>query len=218
MKKEFAVIGLGSFGSSVCKELFNYGHEVLVIDNKEEKIQLAHDFSTHAVIANATDETALRSVGIRNFDHVILAIGNDIESSILSTLILKEIGVDIIWVRAKNDYHRKVLEKLGATGIIHPERDIGIHLAHHFLTERVLDYIELSVDYSIVEFIATRKINNKTLKELNIRTEYSCTVLALKREENLNISPDPEDKVEEGDILVILGNNIDLERFEATGM
>lgn len=218
MQKQFAVIGLGNLGISVCKELFNYGCEVLAIDTKEEKIQLAHDFSTHAVIANATDETALRSVGINNFDHVIVAIGNDIESSILSSLILKEIGVDNIWVRAENDYHRKVLEKLGATGIIHPERDIGMRLAHHLLTERVLDYIELSVDYSIVEFIATRKINNKTLKELNIRTKYSCTVLALKSEENVNISPAPEDMVQEGDILVILGKNEDLERFEDTGM
>lgn len=218
MKKQFAVIGLGRFGSSVCKELYRMGHEVLVIDIEEDRINAYSNFSTHAVIADATDEKMFRDLGIRNFDHVIVAIGDNIQSSILCTLLLKELGVKNVWTKAQNDYHHKVLEKIGADRIIHPEKDMGIRIAQHLISEKIIDYIELSEDYSIVELIATDKVCNKSLIELNIRAKYGCTILAIKRGEEIKVSPLPQELIYNNDILIVIGHKKDLKRFEEEGL
>lgn len=218
MKKQFAVIGLGRFGSSICKELYKLGHDVLAIDVNEEKVNQSSNYTTHAVIANATDENALTSLGIRNFDYVIVAIGDNIQSSILCTLLLKESGVKQVWVKAQNAYHHKVLEKIGADRIVHPEQDMGIRIAQHLVSDKIVDYIELSEDYSIVELIATDKVANKTLVELNIRAKFGCTILAIKRGENVNISPLPNEQIINKDVLIVIGHKNDLKRFEEEGM
>ncbi|GAE28688.1 potassium channel family protein [Halalkalibacter hemicellulosilyticus] len=217
-KKQFAVIGLGRFGGSVCKELYRMGHQVLAIDNNDVKVNEFAPFSTHSVIANSTDEKALKSLGIRNFEYVIVAIGDNIQSSILTTLVLKEMGVENVWVKAQNNYHHKVLDKIGADRIIHPEQDMGIRIAQHITSEKIVDYIELSDDYSIVELLATKKIHNRSLIDLHIRAKYGCTILAIKREEDLNVSPLPEDVIREKDILIVIGHKLDLKRFEEEGM
>lgn len=218
MKKQFAVIGLGRFGSSVCKELYKLGHEVLAIDLKEERVNDITRHSTHSVIADTTDENALQSLGIRNFDYVIVAIGDDIQSSILSTLLLKELGVKNVWVKAQSYYHQRVLEKIGADRIVHPEQDMGIRIAQHLTSEKIVDYIELSADYSIVELIATDKVANKSLVELDVRAKYGCTILGIKRGEDINIAPMPTDHIFKDDILIVIGHKNDLKRFEDEGM
>ncbi|MCM3712752.1 potassium channel family protein [Halalkalibacter oceani] len=218
MKKQFAVIGLGRFGTSVCKELYKLGHEVLAIDHQEEKVNDITPYSTHSVIANGTDEKALQSLGIRNFDYVIVAIGDDIQSSILTTLLLKELGVKKVWVKAQNYYHQRVLEKIGADRIVHPEQDMGIRLAQHITSEKIIDYIELSADYSIVELLATEKVAGKSLVELNVRALYGCTILGIKRGEEINIAPVPTDQVEKDDVLIVIGHKNDLKRFEDEGL
>ncbi|WP_096199137.1 potassium channel family protein [Bacillus sp. FJAT-45350] len=218
MKKQFAVIGLGRFGSSVCKELYKLGHEVLAIDNNPDKVHTSTKYSTHSVIANGTDESALISLGIRNIDYVIVAIGDNIQSSILCTLLLKELGVKKVWVKAQNYYHHRVLEKIGADRIVHPEQDMGIRIAQHLVSEKIIDYIELSEDYSIVELIATDKVCNRSLLELDIRAKYGCTILAIKRGKEINISPFPSDLIFMNDILIVIGNKSDLKRFEEEGM
>ena len=218
MKKQFAVIGLGRFGSSICKELYRMGHEVLIIDNKEERINEYTSYSTHAVIADATDEKMFQNLGIRNFDHVIVAIGDNIQSSILCTLLLKEVGVKNVWTKAQNDYHHKVLEKIGADRIIHPEKDMGIRIAQHLVSEKIIDYIELSEDYSIVELIATEKVCDKSLIDLDVRAKYGCTILAIKRGEDVNVSPFPQDLIYKNDILIVIGHKKDLKRFEEEGL
>ncbi|WP_420842505.1 potassium channel family protein [Halalkalibacter alkaliphilus] len=218
IKKQFAVIGLGRFGSSVCKELYKLGHQVLAIDSKEEKVNDMTRHSTHSAIANGTDEKALQSLGIRNFDYVIVAIGDDIQSSILCTLLLKEFGVANVWVKAQNYYHERVLEKIGADRIVHPEQDMGIRIAQHLTSEKIVDYIELSADYSIVELIATDKVANKSLIDLDVRAKYGCTILGIKRGEDINIAPTPTDQIEKGDILIVIGHKNDLKRFEDEGM
>ncbi|MCM3763193.1 TrkA family potassium uptake protein [Alkalihalobacillus oceani] len=218
MKKQFAVIGLGRFGTSVCKELYKLGHEVLAIDHQEEKVNDITPHSTHSVIANGTDEKALQSLGIRNFDYVIVAIGDDIQSSILTTLLLKELGVKKVWVKAQNYYHQRVLEKIGADRIVHPEQDMGIRLAQHITSEKIIDYIELSADYSIVELLATEKVAGKSLVELNVRARYGCTILGIKRGEEINIAPVPTDQVEQDDVLIVIGHKNDLKRFEDEGL
>jgi trk system potassium uptake protein TrkA len=217
-KKQFAVIGLGRFGGSVCKELYKMGHQVLAIDNNDTKVNEFAAFSTHAVIADATDEKSLQSLGIRNFEYVIVAIGDDIQSSILTTLVLKELDVQNVWVKAQNIYHHKVLDKIGADRIIHPEQDMGIRIAQHIVSEKIVDYIELSDEYSIMELLATKKIHNRSLVDLDVRAKFGCTILAIKRGEDINVSPSPDDTIYEKDVLIMIGHKNDLKRFEEEGM
>jgi trk system potassium uptake protein len=218
MKKQFAVIGLGRFGGSVCKELYTMGHEVLAIDVNEDRVNDFARYSTHSVVANATEENALLSLGIRNFDHVIVAIGDNIQASILCTLLLKELKVKQVWVKAQNQYHHKVVEKIGADRIIHPEHDMGIRIAHYLASEKIIDYIELSPEYSIVELMASQKVSNKTITELDIRAKFGCTILGVKRGEEVIISPTPEQSIIDKDILIIIGSNQDIKRFEEEGL
>ncbi|QKS71583.1 TrkA family potassium uptake protein [Paenalkalicoccus suaedae] len=214
MKKQFAVIGLGRFGGSICRELAEQGMEVLAMDLNEDKVNEFAQVATHAVMADSTDENTLKSLGIRNFDHVIVAIGDDIQSSILTTLMLVELGVPHITVKAQNDYHEKVLNKIGAHKVVHPERDMGIRIAHNVVSKNVLDYLELSDEYSIVELIVGRNIHKKTLIELDIRARYGCNIMAVKREEKIDVSPMADAELVEGDILIVIGADKDINRME----
>lgn len=213
-KKQFAVIGMGRFGSSVAKTLYNMGFEVLAIDSTESRIQEVITVVTHAVQADSTDEEALRALGIRNFDVVVVAIGQDIQSSILTSLILKDMGVPMLIVKAQNELHGKVLQKIGADKVIYPERDMGMRVAHHMISPNILDYIELSDDYSIVEIKAVGGMIGKNLRELDIRAKFGCNVMGIKRDGRMNISPHAEDSILSDDVLVVVGKNEDLQRFE----
>jgi trk system potassium uptake protein TrkA len=215
MKKQFVVIGLGRFGGSITKTLVSLGHEVMALDKDEHKVQEFALVATQAVQADSTDEQAMRELGIRNFDQAIVAIGDDIQASILTTLILKDIGVSRVSVKATNDYHSKVLEKIGADRIIHPERDMGVRVAHHIVSENVIDYIELSPEYSLVEVVASEAMDGKTLGVLDIRANYGCNIMAIRtRDDVMNISPRAEDEIKKGDILVVIGSNKDINHFE----
>lgn len=216
--KQFAVIGLGRFGGNLCKEFYKLGIDVLAIDQNDSLVSEYIEFSTHAVQADTTDESAIRKLGLRNFDYVIVAIGENIQASILTTLLLKEIGVARVWVKAQNDYHQKVLEKIGADRIIHPERDIAKRIAHHIVSEKIIDFIELSDEYSIVEIIASEKVDQKTLLELDIRAKYGCTIVAIKRGHDISVSPAANILIRKDDILVVAGHNNDIERFEREGI
>ncbi len=216
MRKQFAIIGMGRFGSSVAKTLSQLGFEVLAIDHREETVQDVSAFVTHAVQADSTDEEALRALGIRNFDVVVVAIGEDIQASILTTLILKEMGIPTIIVKAVNDLHGKVLKKIGADKVVYPERDMGQRVAHHLISSNIIDYIELSADYSIVEIKVSKQMIGKSLKQLDIRAKYGCNVIAIKQNEQLIIPPSAEDPLRMDDILVIVGKNSDLQTFEVT--
>ncbi|SDG92808.1 trk system potassium uptake protein TrkA [Alteribacillus persepolensis] len=214
MKKQFAVIGLGRFGGSICKSLVSEGMDVLAIDQDEDKVNEFAPIVTEAVIADSTDEKALRSLGVRNFDHVIVAIGDNILASILTTLILEEMNVKHITVKAQNDYHEKVLSRLGADEIVHPERDIGIRIAHNVVSKNVLDYLELSEEYSIVELAAGHTINGETIVDLDLRARYGCNILAIKRGEDIHVSPRPTEIIKDGDVLIVIGADDDINRLE----
>ncbi|AKL86062.1 TrkA family potassium uptake protein [Bacillus atrophaeus] len=216
--KQFAVIGLGRFGGSICKELHRMGHEVLAVDINEDKVNAHSSFATHSVVANATEENEMNSLGIRNFEYVIVAIGANIQASTLTTLLLKEMDIPNIWVKAQNYYHHKVLEKIGADRIIHPEKDMGIRIAQSLSDENVLDYIDLSEEYSIVELLATKKLHFKSILDLNVRAKYGCTILAIKHNGEINVSPAPEAVIHERDCLVLMGHKRDIKRFENEGM
>ncbi|WP_018921566.1 potassium channel family protein [Salsuginibacillus kocurii] len=214
MKKQFTIIGLGRFGVSVCNELHRLGHEVLAIDSNEDKVNEISEIVTHSAVANGTDEKALKNLGIRNFDHVIVAIGDNLQASILCTLLLKDLDIKNVWVKAQNYYHHKVLDKIGADHIIHPEHDMGARIARHLVSDKVTDYIELSADYSIVEIKASAKLNAQTLAELDVRARFGVTILAIKRAKEMNITPMPDDQIMTNDILIVVGRKQDLKRFE----
>ncbi|MCP3026277.1 TrkA family potassium uptake protein [Halobacillus sp. A5] len=214
MKREFAVIGLGRFGGSICRELSREGMEVLAIDLDEDKVNEYRDIAAHAVIADSTDENVLRELGIRNIDHVIVAIGDNIQASMLTTLMLKELGIKTITVKAQNDYHEKILSKIGADHVVHPERDMGKRIAHNIISNNILDYIELSDDHSVVEVKAGSKMSGRTLVDLDIRAEYGCNVVAIKRKKEVIVSPMATEEIHENDILIVIGGDNDISRFE----
>jgi trk system potassium uptake protein TrkA len=213
-KKSYAVIGLGRFGSSVAKTLYENDNEVMAIDVNEELVQDSLPFVTHAVQADSTDEQALKNLGIRNFDVVIVAIGQDIQASILTTLVLKELGVNYIVVKAQNERHGKVLYKIGADKVVFPERDMGVRVAHSLISPNTLDFIELAEDYSIMEIVAPKFTEGKTLKEVDFRARFGVNIMAIKTGEEFNIAPRAEDSIKKGDILVIIGHNDDIKRLE----
>lgn len=214
MKKQFAVIGMGRFGSSVAQSLSKLGYEVMAVDQSDARIQEISDLVTHAVQADSTDEDALRAIGIRNFDVVVVAIGQDIQASILTTLILKEMNVHTVIVKAQTELHGKVLKKIGADKVVFPERDMGNRVAKHLISPNILDYIELSDDYSIVEIQVTPAMAGKSLREMDIRAKYGCNVMGIKQGERMNIAPQAEDRLSEKDVLVVVGKNLDLVEFE----
>ncbi|WP_044893923.1 potassium channel family protein [Bacillus alveayuensis] len=214
-KKEFAVIGLGRFGGSICRTLSEQGMEVLAIDIDEDRVNEFASIASHAVVGDSTDESVLKSLGIRNFDHVIVAIGDNIQASILTTIILKELGVKHITVKATNDYHEKVLKKIGADQIVHPERDMGERIAHNIISNNVLDYLELSDEHSIVEIVASERLDGHSLLELDIRARYGINIVAIKRGNDIIVSPLASEIIRKDDILIVIGADEDIDRFEA---
>jgi trk system potassium uptake protein TrkA len=213
--KQFAIIGLGRFGSSIAKTLYQMGHDVLAIDNDPEEVQEISDYVTHAVQADATDEVTLNTLGIRNFDVAVVTIGTDIQSSIMITLLCKEMGVKYVLAKAQNEIHAKVLYRIGADKVVFPERDMGSRVAHNLVSSNILDYIELAPDYSLVEIVPNPEWEGKNLRQLNIRAKYGVNVIAIKREDGkVNVAPQAEDIVEQNDILVVIGNNDDIKRME----
>jgi len=205
--KQFAVIGLGRFGSSVAKTLSSLGYEVLAIDSSEHEVQSIVNDVTHAVQVDALDEDALKALGIRNFDVVIVAIGEDVQANILVTVILKEMGVKKIIAKAKNNMHGKVLEKIGADLVVYPEKDMGIRVAYHLVSPNILDFIELSPEYSIIEIAAPSEFLGKSLGQLNLRAQYGMSVIAIKKKDSIIADPGAESVIEAEDILVFVGKN-----------
>lgn len=213
-KNQYAVIGLGRFGSSLAKELTKLGYEVLGIDKYEEKVEAVSGILTHTVVISSLEEEVLRSLGIRNFDCVIVAIGDDIQASILAAVMLKEMGVKTVVAKALSELHGKVLQKIGVDRVIYPERDMGIRVAHQLVSPNLLDYIELSKDYTIAELAVTRKIAGSTLQQLNTRARYGCSVVAINKDKGIVIAPTAEEVVAEKDIMVVIGTNGQIEQFE----
>jgi trk system potassium uptake protein len=213
VKQSYAVIGLGRFGLSIASKLFDAGQEVMGIDIDEERIDDGKLSLTHAVVLDSTEEESLKSVGIRNFDYVIVAIGNDMQASILTVMLLKEMGVQKVIAKALNKRHGQVLSKVGADWVIHPERDMGERVAHQLLSPNVLNYIELSSEYNIEEIMVPPSMATKSLRELDLRANYNVNAIAILSNEDLIISPSPDQIIQNGDKLVVIGHREDLNDF-----
>ena len=214
-KRQYAVIGMGRFGTSVAMTLVKAGQEVLVVDSDEERIQKVAEFFTHAVVLDTTEEASLAAVGIRNFDMVVVAIGHDVQASVLTTLLLKEMGVKHIVAKAANVLHGKMLDKVGADQVVFPERDMGQRIAHNLMSTNIIDYFEVAPDLGIIEVDVRGDLVGKSLFESNLREKYSITVIAIRRNGKISLSPSPGEKLMESDRLILVGDNIGIQRFEA---
>lgn len=214
--KQFVVVGIGRFGKAVAERLYELGHEVLAIDTDEEAIQKISDTVTHAVTADAADESVLKSLGVRNFDVGVVSISSDIQSSIIITLMLKELGVGYVVAKAKDELHAKVLLKIGADRVVFPERDMGERVAHNLIATNILEYIELSPEHSIIEFAVLQSWIGKNLRDINLRAKFGVTVVAIRNinDDRINISPKADNEIKEGDVLIVIGDNDDLKKLE----
>lgn len=215
--KQFIIIGCGRFGTSVARTLYKLGYDVLAVDRDLEKVQEMTEFVTHAVQIEEIDEAALKSIGIRNFDVAVIAIGSNMQASIMATIIAKDMGVKKVVAKAQNELHAKVLYKIGADKVIFPERDMGVRVAHNLVSSNILDVIEFAPDYSIIEIVALKDWEDKSLKELKLPKVYGVSVMAIKTGDKINISPYADDVIKKDDIVVILGHNDSLRRIEEEG-
>lgn len=213
MKKSFVVIGCGRFGSSVAKNLYNFGYDVLVIDKNLDVINDIADSVTQAIKLDVLDENALKSIGLNNYDVAIVSFASQMEASVIATILIKELGVPKIICKAKDELQGKVLTKIGADKIVYPERDMGEKLAYSLTSGNILDFIDLDPDYSIIEISILDNWIGKTITTLNLRNKYRINIIAIKRNNSINISPAGEDILLKDDILIILGKNSDLNRL-----
>lgn len=212
--ESFLIIGAGRFGSALACELASLGHEVLVIDKSEEKIEAIADYVTHSVIADARDEGVMDSLGVVDFDVAVVANAGSIEDSVLVTIMLKERGVRRVIAKANDMLHMKVLERLGADEIVLPERDMGKRLAQRLSSKNIVDYIELSEEYSIVEIGAPLSWREKTFAELDVRRKYGMNIIAVRNDnDGITVSPTANYKIKAEDILVVLGRNEDIKKL-----
>jgi len=218
MKKSVAIFGLGRFGGTLVREFHKMRVDVIAVDRDEEKVNEYMNDATHIACVNATDETILKQLGVKNVDQAFVSFGGDLQSSILVSLILKEIGVKEVWAKAKNDYHAKILEKIGVDRVIHPERDVAKKIVRKSFSNKMIEFIELSEMHSIVEIKATKKINNCSLEELDIRAKYGCTVIGIQRNGEFIVSPSAKEVVHLNDLLMVMGSDHDIIRFKKVGM
>ena len=214
--KTFVVIGLGQFGTAVALELSRLGHEVLALDEHEDAVQEIADEVTHAVTGDARDPAVLRALGVRNYDCAVVAVGGDIGGSALITLNLKEQGVKRVICKAQSDVHQKMLMKIGADRVVFPEYDMGLKVAQGLSSSSVLNFIELSEDYGIVETEPPASWRGRTIQELDVRARYKVTIIAVRRgeEEALTVAPGASFRLESGDAVVILGRTEDVNRLQ----
>ncbi len=213
--KQYVVFGAGRFGSSLSMALAESGYEVMVVDGKEEVVQDIAPFVTHAVRADATDPDVLKELGIRNFDVAVVAIGKDMQASIMLTMLLKELGIPYVVAKAGTEIHQRILKKVGADRIILPEHEMGRRIAANLISGNIIDYIELSKDYSIMEVAILPEWAEHTIIDLDVRSKYGINIIAIEHGDEINISPEPEYRLSEGDKLVVVGTNKSLQELEA---
>ena len=212
--RQFVVIGLGQFGSNMAKALHGMGYEVLAVDKRMERVQEYSTKFTHVVQADATDENALRELGILNFDVVVVAIGDDMEANLLTTMQLKDLGAPYIVAMARDPLQGRLLKKIGVNRIVSPEADMANRVAYNLATTSVMDYIELSDEFSIVELAVSPDLHDKSLAESNIRAKYGLNVVAIKRGDKLIVTPQATEKLRASDTIVVVGSNEGISHME----
>jgi trk system potassium uptake protein TrkA len=214
--KRAIVIGLGIFGFNIAKDLYENGFEVVAIDKNKDIIQKIRDFSTKAVLADGTNKEVMESIGIQEDDVVIISFGEDLAAATLITLHLREMKVKTIIVKAPNEDHKRVLEKVGATDVVIPERAMADKVAKSLISPNVLDYIPLSEDYTISEIAPPTSFQGKTIGELHLRTKYHIEVIAVREmlPERITMVPRADFVIKDSDILVVIGEEGDIQKVK----
>ena len=212
--KSYVVIGLGRFGSALARQLCQLGAEVLAMDIHADLVQQIAGDVTHAVVGDARDKEVLRALGVRDMECAVIAIGEDLAASVLTVMNLKELGVPYVVCKAHDETHRRVLEKLGVDRVVIPEHEHAQRLGRSLFSHNVLDYIELSEDYGILELPAPKCWIGQTLKELNIRAKLGVNIIAVESGEKTNVSPSADYRIQSGDVMVVLGDNMALEAVQ----
>lgn len=213
MKKQFAVFGLGSFGESVAVTLQQLGCEVVAVDNHMEHVQEISEQVSYAIKADAGDPEVIKSLGTRNLDGVVVAVADDMEASVMATLVSKEIGVPYVIAKAKNELHATILKKIGADAVIFPEMEMGVRVAKTLMSSDFADWIALSPDYSIIEIATPKEWVGKSLQQLDVRRSHDVNVVGIKIGEEVEVNPDPERTLQEDMTLIIIGSNYALEKI-----
>lgn len=216
-KKQYLIIGAGRFGLALARQLSVMGCEVLAADNEEERVKTAAPYVTEALQLDATDEDALRSLGVRNFDAVIVSIGDNMRDSILVSLMCKEMGAKYLVAKASDDMHARVLQKIGADRVVFPERDGGVRLAKTLISPNVLELINLAGDYMLVDIVAPSSWVGHSLQDIDIRRKYAANVLLINRGNEVMISLQGTTVIQRDDMLLMLGHRKDLEHIEQLG-
>ena len=212
--KSYVVIGLGRFGSGLARSLCRQGAEVLAIDIRPDLVQQVANEVTHAVVGDAQDKEVLRALDVRSFDCAVIAIGDNLAASVLTVMNLKELEVPYVVCKAHDETHRRVLEKLGVDRVVIPELEYAQRLARSLYSHNVLDYIELSGDYGILEIPAPKGWAGKTLRELNVRAKLGINIIAVKNGAETNVSPSADYAIRAEDVLAVLGDNVALEAVQ----
>lgn len=212
MRKQFAVLGLGSFGRSVALTLESMGCDVIVVDKSQETIQEIADRVTYAITADITEKEALSALGTRNLDGAIIGVAENLEAGIMATLLCKEIGIPMVVAKAKNKLQGTILKKVGADTVVYPEIEMGSRVAKSLLATEFTDWIELSNDYSMVEIAVPKPWINHSMAELGIRTKYGVTVVGIMQNGNVNVEIDPQMPLPENALLILVGANKVLEK------
>ncbi len=210
MKKQVAVIGLGRFGSSVATSLYNLGHDVLAMDQDEDRVQGVMGQVTYPVAGNGTNEAVLRELGIPDYDAAVIAIGSDLVASVMACVLLKTMDIGYIVARAHDDLHGNVLERIGVDKVVFAESEMGTRLAHNLFNQNVQEYLELGPNYGFSRMKVTEDWVDKTLKELGFsgpRGKYGLAVLAIKRGNDITLNPDTDERLRNGDLLVMAGKD-----------
>ena len=222
MKKSILVLGLGRFGATLATSLCQLGQEVTAVDANAARVDMVKNLVTHALQANVSDERAISQLGVRNYDCVAVCIGEDIRASVLAVVMCKEYGAKYVICKASDHLHEKLLYKTGADKVFQPEREGAVRLAHSLASQSVLDFIDLSDDfidlsdeYSISEVRLPASWAGKTLSTLNVRAVYGISVIALRRRGQIVITLDPNEALEAGDELVVIGSNEALAKLDA---
>lgn len=213
--RQFAVIGLGRFGRAVCSSLHSLGYEVLGVDvNKKNVCQVANEhLATHTLQLDSTDPTALKEAGIFELHTVIVAIGNFLEESVITTLNLKEGGVQYVVAKASSEVHCKLLRLVGADHVVYPEHEAGCTLARSLTRPGIVELLELDLEHSVVELIVPEEFDGKAISELKLRSRYGLTLLAVTHNGKFEINPDPNRRLHKGSIMVVVGSNKAVERL-----
>lgn len=212
-RKEFVVFGLGKFGTSVARTLADNGCQVMAVDSDARLVEEIAESVTYAVCTDVTDADAIHSLGIRNFDGAIVAIGENLEASVLVTIISKELGIPYVLAKAQTELQAKVLKKVGADKIVFPEKETGMRIANNLVSGNFFDAIELSTKYSMMDLDVPEEWVGKTLRELNLRATRKINIIGVKQKEEFEITPDPDAPLEADDILVIIGRNQTLSKL-----